>query len=101
MFPEQGGGHAEEVEGVVGVAEEGGERGARQGVGTRGRGQGHARGEGAVGEVVVQVDADAVGVLGVLEQEPGAVEGLLAGGADVAGRLIFICGARERKFSFL
>lgn len=96
MFPEQGRGHAEEVEWVVGVTEEGGERGAGQGIDARGRRQGHAGSEGAVDGVVVQVDADAMSVLGMLEQEPGAGEGLLTGGADVAGWFIFSCG-RERK----
>lgn len=40
--------------------------------------------------MVVQVDADAMDVLGMLEQEPSAVERLLTGRADVAGRLILI-----------
>lgn len=47
--------------------------------------------------MVVQVDADAMSVLGMLKQEPGAGEGLLTGSADVAGRLIFICGPRKGK----
>lgn len=47
--------------------------------------------------MVVQVDADAMSVLGMLQQEPGAGEGLLTGSADVAGRLIFICGRRKVK----
>lgn len=101
MFPEQGRGHAEEVEGVVGVTKESGKRGTGEGICTRGRGQRHARGEGAVDRVVVQVDADAVSVLGMLEQEPGAGEGLLTGSADVAGWLIFICGGRERNKSLM
>lgn len=96
MFPEQGRGHAEEVEWVVGVAEESGERGTGEGVSARGWRQSHAGSEGAVGWVVVQVDADAVSVLGMLKQEPGAGEGLLTGSADVAGWLIFICGPREK-----
>lgn len=97
MFPEQGRSHAEEVERVVGVAKERGERGAGQGISARGWRQSHAGSKGAVDWVVVQVDADAVSVLGMLEQEPGAGEGLLAGRADVAGWLIFICGHRDRK----
>lgn len=97
MFPEQGRSHAEEVEWVVGVAKESGERGSGQGFSARGRRQSHAGSEGAVGEVVVQVDADAMSVLGMLKQEPGAVEGLLTGSADVAGWLTFICGKETRR----
>lgn len=97
MFPEQGRSHAEKVEWVVGVTEESGERGAGQGFNTRGWRQSHAGSEGAVDWVVVQVDADAMSVLGMLKQEPGAGEGLLTGSADVAGWLIFNCGPRERK----
>lgn len=48
-----------------------------------------AGGEGAAG-LALQVDAEAVGVLGVLEQEPGTGEGLLARGAGVTAGLIFI-----------
>lgn len=95
MFPEQGRGHAEEVEWVVGVTEESGERGAGQGISAGRRRQSHAGSEGAVDWVVVQVDADAMSVLCMLKQEPGAGEGLLTGSADVAGWLIFICGPRE------
>lgn len=50
----------------------------------------HSRGEGAAG-FTLQVDAEAVGVLGMLEQEPGTGEGLLTGGAGVAAGLIFVC----------
>lgn len=39
--------------------------------------------------MVVQVDTDAMRVLSMLQQEPGAGEGLLACGADVARGLIF------------
>lgn len=39
--------------------------------------------------MVVQVDTDAVRVLSMLQQEPGAGESLLACGADVARGLIF------------
>lgn len=49
----------------------------------------HAGGEGAAG-LTLQIDAEAVGVLGVLEQEPGTGEGLLARGAGVTAGLIFI-----------
>ena len=84
------------MEWVGGVAEESGGRGPGQGFSARGRRQSHAGSEGAVGEVVVQVDADAMSVLGMLKQEPGAVEGLLTGSADVAGWLIFICGKEKR-----
>lgn len=50
---------------------------------------GHARGEGAT-RLALQIDAEAVGVLGMLEQEPGTGEGLLAGGAGITAGLIFI-----------
>lgn len=95
MFPEQGCGHAEEVEWIVCVTEESGERRTGQGISTWGWRQSHAGSEGAIGWVVVQVDADAMSVLGMLKQEPGAGESLLTGSADVAGWLIFICGPRE------
>lgn len=49
----------------------------------------HAGGEGAA-RFALQIDAEAVGVLGMLEQEPGTGEGLLTGGAGVAAGLIFI-----------
>lgn len=91
MFPEQRRGHAEEVEWVVGVTKESGERGAGQGFSARGWRQSQAGSERVVDCVVVQVDADAVSVLSMLKQEPGAGEGLLTGGADVAGWLTFIC----------
>lgn len=52
-------------------------------------GRGHAGGEGAAG-FALQIDAEAVGVLGVLEQEPGTGEGLLTAGAGVTAGLIFI-----------
>lgn len=84
------------MEWVVGIAKEIGERGARQGFSEGGR-QNHARSKGAVDWVVVQVDADAMSVLGMLEQEPGAGECLLTGSADVAGWLIFICRSKETK----
>lgn len=90
MFPEQGRSHAEEVEWVVGITEESGERRAGQGVRAGGWRQSHAGSEGAADRVVVQIDADAMSVLGVLEQKPGAGESLLTGRADVAGWLIFI-----------
>lgn len=97
MFPEQGRSHAEEVEWVVGVTKKSGERGPGQGFSTWGWRQSHAWREGAVDWVVVQVDANAMNVLGMLKQEPGAGEGLLTARADVAGRLTFICGATEKK----
>lgn len=97
MFPEQGCSHAEKVEWVVGVTKESGERRAGQGISAWGWRESHAGSEGAVDRVVVQVDADAMSVLGMLKQEPGAGEGLLTGSADVAGWLIFICGPRERQ----
>lgn len=95
MFPEQGRGHAKKVKWIVGVTKEGRKRRTRQSISTRWWRQSHARGEGAVNYVVFQVDADAVNVLGVLEQEPGAGEGLLTRSADVAGWFIFICGPRK------
>lgn len=97
MFPEQGRSHAEEVEWVVGVTKERWKRGAGQGFRAWGWRQSHTGSEGAVDWVVVQIDADAMSVLGMLKQEPGAGEGLLTGSADVAGWFIFICWSRERK----
>lgn len=89
MIPELGCSHAEEVEWVVGITEESGERGTGQGVSSWRWRQSHAGSEGAVGWVVVQVDADAMSVLGVLKQKPGTGEGLLTRSTDVAGWLIF------------
>lgn len=96
MFPEQGCSHTEKVERVVGIAKESRERGARQGISSWGWRQSHTGSEGAVDWMVVKVDADAMSVLGMLKQEPGAVEGLLTRSTGVAGWLIFVCGLRER-----
>lgn len=49
----------------------------------------HTRGEGAAG-LALQIDAEAMGVLGMLEQEPGTGERLFACGAGVTAGLIFI-----------
>lgn len=38
----------------------------------------------------LQIDAKAMGVLGVLQQEPGTGKGLLTGGAGITAGLIFI-----------
>lgn len=97
MIPELGSSHAEEVEWVAGITKESGERGTGQGVSSWGWRKSHAGSEGAVDWVVVQVDADAMGVLGVLKQKPGTGEGLLTRSTDVAGWLIFFCGPREEK----
>lgn len=51
---------------------------------------GHAGGKRAA-RLALQIDAETMGVLSVLEKEPGAGEGLLTGGAGVAAGLIFIC----------
>lgn len=60
------------------------------------RGCSHAGGEGAA-RLALQIDAEAVGVLGMLEQEPGTSEGLLACGAGVTAGLIFIWRHTEIK----
>lgn len=99
MIPELGSSHAEEVEWVAGITKESGERGTGQGVSSWGWRKSHAGSEGAVDWVVVQVDADAMGVLGVLKQKPGTGEGLLTRSTDVAGWLIFFCGPREERKS--
>lgn len=44
----------------------------------------------------LQIDAKAVGVLGVLQQEPGSGKGLLTGGAGITAGLIFICKRSQR-----
>lgn len=56
---------------------------------THSRSRSHARGEGTAG-LALQVDAETVGVLGMLEQEPGTGERLFACGAGVTAGLIFI-----------
>lgn len=53
MFPEQGRSHAEEVEGVVGVTEESGERRSGERISTWRWRQSHAWSEGAVAWMVV------------------------------------------------
>lgn len=63
----------------------------------------HAGGEGAA-RLALQIDAEAVGVLGMLEQEPGTVEGLFTCGAGVAAGLIFFCqekGHTGDKLSYI
>lgn len=50
----------------------------------------HTGSQGAA-RFALEIDAEAVGVLGMLEQEPGTGEGLLTAGAGVASGLIFIC----------
>lgn len=45
----------------------------------------------------LQVDAEAMGILGVLEQEPGAAVGLFTGGAGVGTGLFLTCRGTERK----
>ena len=85
-LPEQGSRHPQEVEGVV-VAKEVGERRLWDGVVER-RGEGDARREGRAGGAGLQVDADPVGVLDMLEEEPGTGERLLTRGADIAGGLV-------------
>lgn len=47
----------------------------------------------------LQINAEAMSVLGVLQQKPGAAEWLLAGRAGVAAGLIFTFGKQQRDFS--
>ena len=65
-----------------------GEGGLGEGLWTDGGREGNAWGKGGAWGVGLQVDADTVGVLGMLEEEPGAGEGLLTRGADVARWLV-------------
>lgn len=95
-LPEQGARHSQEVERVV-VPQEVAEGGLRDGVVAHGWGHSDAWCEGCAGRVGLQVYADAVGVLGMLQQEPGAREGLLAGGTYIARRLILATCNRQRK----
>ena len=85
-----GSGDAEEVEGagVRGQVEAvEGRLGGAVGAPAQGGRPAHARGEGAA-VFALKVDAEAVRVLGVLQQEPGAAVALLAGGAGVGGWLL-------------
>lgn len=91
VVPQDGARHAQQVEGVA-VAQEIHERGLGHGLGPQRRRDGEPWRERAAGRPGLQVDAEAMRVLRVLQQEPRAVEGLLACGANVAGRLIFTCG---------
>lgn len=87
-FSEQGPRHPQQTEGVV-LPQEVGEGRRGDGVADHGgRRHADARGEGRAGRVGLQVDADAMAVLDMLQQEPGAGEGLLTGGADVARGLV-------------
>ena len=96
-LPKQGTRHPQEVEGVV-VPEKVGEGGLRDGVVTHGWRHSDAWGESCAGGVGLQVDANAVGVLGMLQQEPGAGEGLLTCGTYIAGRLISAtCNTHRKK----
>lgn len=88
-FSQKGCCHAEQVEWVAVVSQKTSKRRARQGICTQRVGQCHTGCKGTAGRVVVQVDTDAMCVLSMLQQEPGAGKGLLACGADVAGGLIF------------
>lgn len=63
---------------------------------TQGRRPTHARGEGAA-VFTFQVNAKAVGVLSVLQQEPGAAVRLLTCRAGIHGRLLLTCQDREMK----
>lgn len=45
----------------------------------------------------LQIDAKAMGVLGVLQQEPGTGKGLLTGGAGITAGLIFIWKKRSQR----
>lgn len=49
----------------------------------------HTRCEGCAW-FTLQIDAKAMGVLSVLQEEPGTGEGLLTGGAGITAGLIFI-----------
>lgn len=75
-LPEQGARHPQQVEGVV-VPKKVGEGGLRDGVIAHRWRHSDAWGEGCAGGVGLQVYANAMGVLGMLQQEPGAGEGLL------------------------
>lgn len=58
-----------------------------------------AWGEGCVGWVGLQVNANAMGVLGMLQQEPGTGEGLLTCGTYVIGGLIpATCNTKRKKY---
>lgn len=56
----------------------------------------HAWGERAA-VFTFQVDTEAVGVLGMLQQEPGAAVRLLTRSAGIGGRLLFTCCDREER----
>lgn len=96
-LPEKGARHPQEVEGVV-VAEKVGEGGLWDGVIAHGWRHSDAWSEGCAGGVGLQVYANAMGVLGMLQQEPGTGEGLLTCGAYITGRLIpATCNTQRKK----
>lgn len=63
---------------------------------THGRRPTHTRGERAA-VFTFQVDTEAVGVLGMLQQEPGAAVRLLTCSAGVGGRLLLTCSDRRKN----
>lgn len=96
VVPQNGACHAQQVEGVA-VPKKIHEWGLRYGLRSERRRDGEPGRERAAGRPGLQVDAEAVRVLRMLQQKPGAVEGLLACCANVAGRLIFTWGNTKEK----
>lgn len=85
-FPEKGACHPQEVEGVI--VPEKVKRGLWDGVTAHGGRHRDAWGESCAGGIGLQVNANAMDVLGVLQEEPGAGEVLLTSGTYIAGGLI-------------
>lgn len=96
VVPQDGARHAQQVERIA-VPQEIHEWGLRHGLRPERWRDGEPGRERGAGRPRLQVDSEAMRVLCVLQQEPGAVEGLLACCANVAGRLIFTWGNIKKK----
>lgn len=96
VVPQDGAGHAQQVEWIA-IPQEIHEWGLCHGLRPKWRRDGEPGRERGAGWPRLQVDAEAMRVLRMLQQEPGAVEGLLACCANVAGRLIFTWENTKKK----
>lgn len=85
-LPEKGACHPQEVEGVI--VPEKVKRGLWDGVTAHGGRHRDAWGESCAGGIGLKINANAMDVLGVLQEEPGAGEVLLTCGTYIAGGLI-------------
>lgn len=89
------------MEGIV-LTQKVGEWGLRDAVITHGGRHGDPWGKGCAGGVGLQVDSDTMGVLSMLQKEPGAGEGLLTSGTYIIGGFIpATCKTQRKKIQSL